>query len=305
MSESNRGLRRRLVVMVRVAAAALVLGGLAIFGSAAFSASSPTAETAPAVISKATGTGSLSSGGSTTPWTIDLPANSHCSGDTHTGGFLVYSYMTAADPATLSFSVANASGGPSSGYSLWETLNEGQNVYAAIATSITTGFIPQTPSLDYSLFSVSGTGGTTFALPLGAYNVGIACAQRSGALDQFWNTQVVFTASSSDPAGEVWAVAGSTTTTTTVAGTTTTTAAGSGTTTTTLAGSGTTTTTTGTGGANTTTAGAGGGTTPASTDALAVTGTSVITMSDWGALMILVGFVIILGTRRRGRDGRP
>ncbi len=191
-------------LITKLGAAALAVGALSLFG-APVAMAQPSTETAPAVITNPS-LSPINSGGSTTPFSIVLPANSHCSGDTHTDGYLVYSYITQADPSTLTFSVANASGGPSSGYSEWETLNEGQNAYAAIATSITTGNIPQTPDLDYTLFSTTGTGGSTFVLAPGTYNVGIACATRSGALDQFWNVQESFVANAGDPSGESWSV---------------------------------------------------------------------------------------------------
>lgn len=322
MNDSTHGRPGRLAAAIQVAAVMLIVGGFAVVGvSFAFSAT-PTSQTAPAVITLPDAKTSLNQGGSATPFTIMLPANSHCTGDTHTDGFLVWSYITSANPSTLTFSLGNASGGPSSGFPLFETLVEGQNSYGATATAISTGNIAQTPTLDFSLFSATATS-TTATLPVGTYNVGIACATQTGALDQFWNASVAFTASTSDPNGEVWAVAGSTGTTTTTStttgsgggATTTTTAAGGGgtTTTTTATGGGgtTTTTTTGTGGAGTTTTSTTGTTTTTtvvtgtSATALAATGSQVITTSDWGIAMVLLGLAAVVGTRRRWRYGEP
>src|SRR5262249_18733627 len=57
---------------------------------------------------------SISSGGSATSWTLNLPGHASCSGDSATKGYHVYSFIVpaATDVGTLTF---NPSTGPSSG----------------------------------------------------------------------------------------------------------------------------------------------------------------------------------------------
>ena len=59
----------------------------------------------------------VTSGGSSTAWTLKLPGGAACSGDTATQAFHVYSFVVpaAVDPGTLTF---NPSTGPSQGYPL-------------------------------------------------------------------------------------------------------------------------------------------------------------------------------------------
>jgi hypothetical protein len=181
-------------LIAKVGAIAMAAGVLALFAAPAAMAT----ETAPATITKPDGVTPLNSGGSATDWTIALPVGAHCTGDTATGGYLVYSYITSADPSTLTFSGT----GPSSGE---ELLTTGGTPYGAQSTAITTGAIAQTPTLNYQFFNVNGAGGD-YELTPGTYNLGIACATKTGALDQYWNVQEVFTANGSDPNGETWSV---------------------------------------------------------------------------------------------------
>ena len=157
-------------------------------------------ETAPAVV-VTPGAGALSGGGSSTLFTLQLPANSHCSGDTASHGYLVYSYITAADPSTLTFSAS----GPSSGYSLYDTTG---TPFQQESTAINSGNIAQAPGFNYDFFATPAIAATNgdFVITPGTYNVGIACATNTGALDQYWNVQEIFTASASDPNGETWTV---------------------------------------------------------------------------------------------------
>jgi hypothetical protein len=189
-------------VIAKFGAVAAAVGVLALFAAPAAMAQ----ETAPAVVTTPQGV-PITSGGSTTTWTLTLPVNSHCSGDSATGHFHIFSYISSADPSTLSFNTgAPVSSDPSA--EAFSLIDVNGNQYGPANTAITSGNIPQTPNLNYELFSIDGSGGNANPIPAGTYNVGIACATSTGALDQFWNVQEVFTQVSTDvdPNGETWSV---------------------------------------------------------------------------------------------------
>jgi hypothetical protein len=146
----------------------------------------------------------LSSGGSTTQFSVVLPANAACTGDTATGGYHVYSYLVpqGTDVTTLTFTSH-----PSTGFGF---VNNAGVYYGPINTAINTGQIPTTPtnfewgpwvSVDGVTVSTLLQGGTS-----GTWEAGLACANSSGVLTDYWNTVVTFSASGSDPNGFVWTV---------------------------------------------------------------------------------------------------
>lgn len=186
---------------------AVAYGGLAMTATGAYAAG--TLAGAATVISPSTNQ-PLTSGGSGTTWTFQLPSQAKCSGDTATNGYNVYSYVTpvSVDPASLTFS---PNGGPNqpAGSFAYPLVDTTGSPYVAKNTDPNTGQIVDFPStaFNWSLFSIDGsTGSGVVALPAGDYNVGIACATQSGAGDKYWNGVVTFTASASDPNGEVWQV---------------------------------------------------------------------------------------------------
>jgi hypothetical protein len=153
----------------------------------------------------------ISGGGSSTPWTFQLPSGAACSKDTFTGQYHVNGYLvpSTTDPATLSF---NSSGpvDPKGGLAYPLVDNTG-SPYVAAATAPNTGLVNQTPTLNYAIFSIDNAhppGNTNAVLPAGTYNIGIACSTNATTNngDKFWNAQVTFTASASDPNGETWTV---------------------------------------------------------------------------------------------------
>ena len=105
----------------------------------------------------------LTTGGSATSWTLNLPAQAACSGDTASGGFHVYSYVvpSSVDPATLTF---NPSTGPSSGNPLVDTTG---TAYMAANTATITGQVIQVPNFNWSLFATTDQGGTKIVLAPG------------------------------------------------------------------------------------------------------------------------------------------
>ena len=277
MTRSNQTWRRTSRDLCRLGAiGSFVMLILAV--STVWSGTGPEVEAAsagPLVVQGGPGTAAegqtLTTGGSATAFTFQLPSGAACTGDS-IGGYRVQSYMVpaAVDPQTLTFNFI----GPvplGSGASYRQLLYRsasGQSFFN-VATGINDGLVLTLPGFDFaSPRFVPG-----FVLP-GTYNVGIMCTKSAGAVvDKYWNTQITFATSATDlPNGLTWVVSGGTTTTTTttvVAATTTTVAAATtttvaATTTTTVAAATTTTTTTVAGATTTTLAGAAGGTvTPA------------------------------------------
>jgi len=145
----------------------------------------------------------LASGGSTTEFSLALPANAACSGDTATGGYHVYSYLVEQGTAVTGITFTTH---PSVGIGL---VNNTGVYYGPVNTAITTGQIIGIPSNfewaplltdGESLSSLLYSGGS------GVWETGLACANSSGVLTDYWNTEVTFTASGSDPDGFVWSV---------------------------------------------------------------------------------------------------
>jgi len=152
------------------------------------------------------GTVSLTSGGSTTPFTVSLPAQAACDGDTATDHYNIYSYLVeqSTTVSTVAFH-----GHPSTGYGLFESTG---SYYGPVNTAVNTGQIP-TPLPDNFEWATLLTQGVTLADLLytgtgssasGVWNAGIACANSSGTLTDNWNAVVTFNASSSDPNGFTW-----------------------------------------------------------------------------------------------------
>ncbi len=143
----------------------------------------------------------LTSGGSTTVFTVVLtPSPADCSGDTATDGYHVYSYLLpqATTVTTDDFST----GSPSEGLGLVDS----SGYYGPANTAPTTGQIINIPA-DFEWADLLSLGETAANLDNGSsavWDAGIACANSSGAVTDYWNTQVTFTASTSDPNGFVW-----------------------------------------------------------------------------------------------------
>jgi len=317
--------------------AAAAAGMLAVLGIALIAGgpAGATTDTTATIASPGTTT-ELPSGGSATQFTVALPPQAACSGDTATHGYHVLSYLLPKGEALSS--VSFTTGFPSTGFGFFDELG---TYYGPVNTSIGTGQITEIPNdFEWAPMIVDGylplTGSTGLLYSgsgptaSGVWEAGIVCANSSGVPVNFWNTEVTFSASSSDPNGFTWSATpgGSTTTTTT---TTTTTAPTSTTTSTTGPAStttsttapesagGTTTTTTAPVVAAATTSGDGGSTgtggdsssgdpsgSSGSTDGtLAFTG--LRTARDIGIGLLAVGLGVMLlswGHRRRVRAGR-
>jgi hypothetical protein len=285
-------------VSAAVAVAALVLVGTSSAGAAGTNSGA-------AVPTNPADNTPLTSGGSATEWTLNLPAQAACSGDTANQGFHIFSYVVPAsvDPATLTF---NAASGPSSGNPLVDVTG---SAYTAKNTAVNTGQVTQIPSFDWRLFATTDQGGTRLALPPGGYNVGIACANTTGQGDRFWNVVVTFTASASDPNGETWATSSQTTTTTSTSSSSSSSSSSSLSSSSPSVSSDTTGTTGAGGGGGTTTtppAGVSGvgdpaGAGPITTNVapLARTGSHSLPSALVGGALTYIGIVVVLLARRR------
>jgi hypothetical protein len=187
---------RRLRTGLGQAAAALVLGLVLVAG-----VESPAhAETQVARILNANGATALNSGGSGTPFVIGLPSGAACPGDTAHHGYTVSSYAlrTGIDVGTVNF----VGGFPTGGTSL---VTPNGTPYLARDTDVNTARVLPPPVLSWAPYAHQQQ-----VLPLGTYNVGIACVNGRGRADRNWNSEVALTASSHDPGGFVWSVVGAT-----------------------------------------------------------------------------------------------
>jgi hypothetical protein len=187
---------------LRVAAASAVaflgaFAGLAVVGVNPAGASTVDGV---ATIADPSGLNSLPSGGSTTQFTINLPASAACSGDTATDGYHVFSYLVpkGTNPTAVSF----VNGFPSVDYGLFTSTG---NYYGKANTAQTTGQVVSIPTnLEFAPLLSRGVTAATLESNGGVWESGIACANSSGTVTDYWNTQLTFTANGGDPNGFVW-----------------------------------------------------------------------------------------------------
>jgi hypothetical protein len=148
--------------------------------------------------------GPLTHGGSATEFSLRLPADANCPGDSKHDQWRVQSFMVPAsmDPAGFVYALQGVKGlGPNG-----ETLHPIFDIYThpvsqvmlrpnSVAGQI--GQIDAMPPMSYEVF-------TPGMIRPGAYKIGLACTYfRETA--KYWDTQIVITASASDrPAGFVW-----------------------------------------------------------------------------------------------------
>ncbi len=151
-------------------------------------------------------TTALTTGGSDTPFTVVLPAQASCDADTATHGYHVYSYLVEKG---TSLSGVTFVGFPSEGFGLID--NTG-TYYGPVNTAIGTGQIVEIPN-DFEWGPLVADDGVTLSQLLytgtgkkasGAWEAGLACADSSGGLADYWNIPVTFAANSTDPNGFTW-----------------------------------------------------------------------------------------------------
>jgi hypothetical protein len=186
---------------LRNAGTVVALGAaIALWALPVTSASASTLD-ATATLTNPVNSEALTSGGSTTVFTVVLtPAPADCTGDTASDGYHVYSYLL---PEATSITSNNFStGSPSEGLGLVDS----DGYYGPANTAPTTGQIIDIPT-SFEWADLLNLGETAAQLDNGSsavWNAGIACANSSGAVTDYWNTQVTFTKSTSDPNGFVW-----------------------------------------------------------------------------------------------------
>jgi hypothetical protein len=307
--KASRGLAAMAAVLIGAGSICLLTPGLA---SAAGSGLNNAA-----TIADANTDAPLTSGASTDEFTLTLPANAACDGDTANDGFHIYSYLVpkGTDVTTLTFIGQN--GPPTGSFGL---VNNAGVYFGPVNTAITTGQVISLPvNFEWAPLVTQDGLLTTLLANGGVWEAGLLCSNTTGAVTDSWNTEVTFTASGSDANGFVWATAASTTpppTTTTTApgstgttpttaptgivGTTSTTAAGdpsTSTTTTTAAGGAVGATGTGSSGTGSTGSGSGGAPLP-------FTGAPVTKFLGAGLLAIGVALVLLGWANRRVRLAR-
>jgi hypothetical protein len=182
-----------LIALVTAVAAALLAG--------ATPASASTIDGIATIQTPTLGTLSYPAG-STTQFTVTLPTGAACSGDTATDGYHVYSYLVPQNTNVANVTFVSQ---PSTGYGLFKSTG---GYVGPINTAPTTGVIPSLPNnLEWGpavtshswLSALLDNGGTS-----GVWEAGVACANASGVVTDYWNTEITFTSNGSDPDGFVW-----------------------------------------------------------------------------------------------------
>ena len=200
---TRTGASRARVGLTAALATAAAAGTLALAGATPASAS--TLNGIAALASPGTST-PLTSGGSEAPFTVSLPAQAACDGDTATHGYHVYSYLV---PQGTALSGVTFESFPSVGFGIVD--NTG-TYYGPVNTAIGTGQIVSIPN-NFEWGPLVSDGGVTLAQLLytgsgkkatGVWETGLACANSSGTLVDNWNIQVSFLASATDPNGFTW-----------------------------------------------------------------------------------------------------
>jgi hypothetical protein len=187
----------RPLVLVLVGALLSTVGLLALVSSPTVAGAAVTASTE--VITHPGQLTPLGSGGSATTYGVALPSGASCPGDTAHEGYHVFSYLVpeGVSPTAVSFKT----GDPSKYFGY---IANGA-YFGAVNTAEDTGAIVSLPD-DFTWSRLTPQDlfakGTTSA----TWEGGIACADVHGNVTDYWNSQMVFTASSSDGGGFTWRV---------------------------------------------------------------------------------------------------
>ncbi len=139
----------------------------------------------------------LASGGSNSLFTVSLPLGAACDGDTASHGYHVYSYLV---PKGTNLSTVTFEQNPSTGFGIFDANDD---YYGPVNTGIGTGLVLNAPN-NFQWAPLAAVSSTLLSTTGGVWEAGLACANTSGVLTDNWNTEVTFTASSSDPNGFVW-----------------------------------------------------------------------------------------------------
>jgi hypothetical protein len=143
----------------------------------------------------------LKSGGSATSYGVALPAGASCPGDTAHDGYHVYSYLVpeGVSPTAVSFKTGDPS--------RWYGFVAYGDYYGAVNTAEGTGQIQTLPDqFTWSRFSSFMSDLFPHGARTATWEAGIACADTHGVVTNYWNTEVAFTRTASDPGGFTWRV---------------------------------------------------------------------------------------------------
>lgn len=152
-----------------------------------------------AVITVAAALTPLNSGGSATPYGVLLPSGASCPGDTAHDGYHVYSYLvpSGVSPTAVSFKT----GDPSKYYGY---ISYG-SYYGAVNTAEDTGEIVGIPP-EFTWSRLTPADLFPHGTKTATWDGGIACANTDGVVTNYWNSEIVFAASATDPGGFTWKV---------------------------------------------------------------------------------------------------
>jgi large repetitive protein len=196
----------RTVVRLLVAAACVLATLAALTLSNPQVASAATLDAVATIASPGT-SDYLASGGSATPFTVSLPAQAACSGDTATDGYHVFSYLV--EKGTNVTTITFPDNLPNSGDNQYGLVEADAAYWGDKNTAPTTGQVIDIPN-DFEFGPLLSDGVTLDNLlyqdtnTSGVWEAGFACTNNSGVVTDYWNTEVTFTASGSDPDGFVW-----------------------------------------------------------------------------------------------------
>ncbi len=141
----------------------------------------------------------LNSGGSGTLYGVALPSGASCPGDTAHDGYHVFSYLVpeGVSPASVDFKTGQAS-------KFFGYIAYGE-YYGAVNTAEGTGQIGALPS-QFTWARLTPKDLFPNGEKSATWEGGIACANTHGVVTDYWNSQIVFAASTSDPKGFTWKV---------------------------------------------------------------------------------------------------
>jgi hypothetical protein len=146
----------------------------------------------------------LDSGGSATHYGVSLPDGARCPGDTEHDEYHVFTFLF---PHGLAPSDVSFKSGVPDGFGTQGRLGlfaDGEYV-GALDTAPTTGQVDRLPDA-YSWTRLTPKVLFTGGGATSAWDAGIVCANRNGVVTNYWDTEIVFRASPSDPGGFTWSV---------------------------------------------------------------------------------------------------
>jgi hypothetical protein len=184
------GQRARVAALVAALACALT-ASFAVASTAAWAVGAGRAE----VVNGDTGS-PMNSGGSATFFGLNLPGGARCPGDTAHQGYHVFTYLLPKDFNLASATYTNL---PLQGIGL---IASGEYI-GALNTDPLTAAVRQLPgNFTFARLKPSDLFGP--GQSSATWEAGVSCADRYGRTARYWNVEMVFTLSHSDPGGFVW-----------------------------------------------------------------------------------------------------